>query len=203
MKKYKGIKMNENTNKSNKYKEEYENDYDYFKLKTVHEIMKNKYEYYEDLFKIIDEKSNNFLNISILMLTIEVSFLASGISNFLTNMDIIVNLKILFLFVYLGNIFFNMLSIYLLYKSYEISEYQASLDSKTIYDYYFEDEKEKGNDEKGILNEGISSMHEVNKNNREKIKEKTDFVKSGSICLLISVFLLILSIFTYLIIMVK
>lgn len=160
--------MTDDTNKSNKYKDEYEKDYDYFKLKTVHEIMKDKYEYYEDLFKIIDEKSNNFLNISILVLTIEVSFLASVISNFLTNTDIIVNLKILFLLLYVGNIFFNMVSIYKLYQAYQIGEYQASLDSKTIYDYYFGDEKEKGTDVKGILNEGITSMHDVNENNFEK-----------------------------------
>ncbi len=183
--------------------EEYKDSYDYFKIRTVHDLMKNDFEYCEYLFKLRDGKSNTFLNISILVLTIEVSFLASDISKFLSDPSILINNKIIFLMLYLVNILFNMASIYYLYQAYNLGKYKRSLDAKTIYGYYFGDENDEVKEVDGILNQSIVSMRDAIEFNYERLEEKTNKLKCGCKLLLISIAILVCSISYYLIILVR
>jgi len=183
--------------------EHYKDSYDYFKLKTVYDLMKNDFEYCEYMFKLRDGKSNTFLNISILVLTIEVSFLASDISKFLSNPSILINNKIIFLILYLANILFNMASIYYLYQAYNLGKYKRSLNAETIYGYYFGDKNDEVKEVHGILNQSIVSMRDAIEFNYERLDDKTDKLKCGCKLLLISIVLLVCSISYYLIMLVR
>lgn len=183
--------------------EQYKDSYGYFKLKTVHDLMKNDFDYCEYLFKLRDGKSNTFLNISILVLTIEVSFLASDISKFLFDSTILIYNKIVFLILYLGNILVNMASIYYLYQAYNLGKYKRSLDANTIYGYYFGDENNEVKEVDGILNQSIVSMRDAIEFNYKRLDEKTDKLKCGCKLLIISIALLVCSILYYLIILVR
>lgn len=194
--------LNEEKNENN-ISDDYKDSYEYFKLKTVHDLMKNDFEYAEYLFKLRDEKSNNFLNISILVLTIEVSFLAAGISKFLSDTSVLTNNKIIFLIIYFINILFNLASIYYLYHAYSLSKYKRSLDAKTIYEYYFGDENGEVKEVDKILNQSMTSMHDAIEFNYKQLDNKTEKLKIGCTLLLLSIIFLVFSVSYYLIIMVR
>ena len=193
--------LNEEKNENN-LPDDYKESYDYFKLKTVHDLMKSDFEYAEYMFKLRDEKSNNFLNMSILVLTIEVSFLASGISNFLSDTNVLINNKIIFLIIYFINILFNLAAIYYLYQAYFLGKYKRSLDAKTIYEYYFGDKNDEVKEVDKMLNQSITSMRDATEFNYEELDNKTENLKIGCTLLLVSILFLVFSVSYYLIILV-
>lgn len=174
--------------------ENYTNSYDYEQMSIVKNFIYDTYNEQNENFNQLDNKAYSFFNMSILILTIQFSFLSGVITNFVCCSDFLVFHKIIFLILYSLNILFNVFAISFFYNSYKLATFKTNLKNDKIMEYF----DNKVPIEK-MINQLINTLNNAISNNGDKLENKIKNINNGSKCLMSSITFLTISMVFYLI----